>query len=165
MKEKLPKLYAIIAVANRGDRTFYVRRSNKMENYPGVWSLPSVRFDPVQLPDIRNLERVQGYMNRMSVERLGGVPVIARRLLTTGDSADNPISQHVFLYLYEVDLPTPPQLNSDYYVDSAWMTAAEYEGACKGQQCGLCLRLWSDYAWMAGITDRPFIPRTDSDAA
>ena len=77
-----------------------------------------------------------------------------KKHLTSGDDPDSPVGQHVHLHLYEIELTEEPLLNPDYYADSAWLTAEEYEKISSGQPCGLCLRLWSDYAWMAGITDR-----------
>lgn len=165
MSREKPRLYAVIAVAHRDDRTFYVKRSTRMANYPGVWSLLSTQFDPRDLPDVRDLGRVQRYLDVISKERLGGTAIRINRFLTSGDSDDNPIDRHVFLRLYEVELDEEPHLNARYYTDAAWMTAEQYELASAGQGCGLCLRLWSDYAWLAGITDRPFVPRGRIDAA
>jgi len=52
MNSNLPKLFGIIGVPYQGDQTFYVKRSLKMHNYPGVWSLPSIQFEPHDLPDV-----------------------------------------------------------------------------------------------------------------
>jgi hypothetical protein len=158
MGEKLPKLFALIGVAYRGDRTLYVKRSMKMQNYPGVWSLLSIQFDPEILTDVKDLKQVQRHVDRMSDERLGGVPLAAMEMIASGDSDSNPIGKHVFLYLYRLELLKEPRLAADYYTDMKWMTALEYEHASIGQPCGFCMRLWGDYAWLHGITDRPFIP-------
>ena len=158
MANDLPKLFGIIGVAYRGNRTFYVRRSRQMRNYPGVWSLPLIQFDPNELPDSRDLNNVQSYIDQISAERLGGVRIKVKEFLTSGDSDVNPIGRHVYLYLYRIELGRKPRLNPDYYTDMDWMTAEQFERCSIGQSCGLCIRLWSDYAWLKGITDRPFIP-------
>ena len=152
----MEQLHAFIGVWYKNDLTYYVKRSEKMDNYPNVWSLMSIQFDP-----IHDLAPVQLIMEKMSKERLGGVPIHAKELLICGDSANNTFNKHVHLYLYRVefDFDEEPILNPDYYSDSAWLTAEEYEERSAGQPCGLCLRLWSDYAYLAGITDRPFIAK------
>ena len=160
MKPKLPQLHAVIGVRYSRNRTFYVKRSQKMANYPGVWSLPSIQFDHKQTSDPTDLSNVRSLMEKLSRERLGGVPIELRRFLTAGDSAESPVDKHVFLYLYEIELPREPRLNPDYYTEAAWLTAREYEQRSAGEPCGLCLRLWSDYAWMSGITDRPFVAQS-----
>ena len=160
MNRKLPQLHAVIGVRYSGNRTFYVKRSRKMANYPGVWSLPSIQFERKQLPDPTNLFTVRNLMEKLSRERLGGFPIEVRSFLTAGDSAENPVGKHVFLYLYKIEMPREPRLNPDYYTEAAWLTAREYEQRSAGEPCGLCLRLWSDYAWMSGITDRPFVAQS-----
>ena len=159
MNFDLPELHAMIGVWHKDNLTYYVKRSEKMENYPSVWSLLSIQFDPAELSDPADLSKVQGLMERLSKERLGGVPIATEQHLISGDSSDNPFDKHVFLHLYGVELRKEPRFNPDYYTDSAWLTPEEYEDRSANQRCGLCLRLWSDYAWMAGISDRPFVPR------
>ena len=161
MTSTLPALHAVIGVRYRDKVTYYVKRSPRMENYPSVWSLFSIQFEPSALPDPMDLDRIQELMSRMSEQRLGGVSIATKRLLTSGDSTDNPFAKHVFLNLYEVELLEEPRLNPDYYTDAAWLTPEEYEERTVEERCGLCLRLWSDYAWMAGISDRPYVPRME----
>ena len=155
----LPKLFAIIAVAYVGGRTLYVKRSERMENYPGVWSLPSVQFDPGELTGRKDMRRVLTYLRKMSNQRLGGAKISVLDLLTSGSSDVNPISRDVHLFLYRIALEEEPALNPDFYTDMKWMTAAEFEDVSAGQTCGLCVRLWADHAWLLGLTDRPFNPR------
>lgn len=152
-----PPLHAVIGVWHRGDVAYYVRRSEKMENYPGLWSLFSTQFLPEELTDAKDLSAAQRLMERMSYERLYGEPVTVMDHLISGDSDDNPIGRHVYLHLYEIELEKEPRLNLDFYTEGAWLTPGEYEQRTAGLRCGLCLRLWSDYAWLAGISDRPFI--------
>lgn len=154
-----PTLNAVIGVWHKGPVTYYVKRSGKMANYPRVWSLPSIQYAPNELTDPENLECAQSLLYRMSLERLGNVPVRVKKYLISGDSDQNPYGVHVYLHLYRIELLSTPHLNSDYYTDDAWLTAEEYEKRSAGSACGLCLRLWSDYAWLAGITDRPFLTR------
>ena len=162
MSEPLKKLHAVIGVGYKDNLTLYVKRSEKMENYPGVWSLLSIRFDPEELDDPGDLVTVQQLMEKMSRERLNSTPIAVKQHLTSADSAKNPINRHVFLHLYEVELLEEPVLNPDFYADSAWLTPEEYEECSKDAQCGLCLRMWSDYAWLHGIVDRPFAPQVES---
>ena len=159
MSAPSPELHAVIGVRFSGELTYYVKRSDKMVNFPSVWSLPSLQFDPEQLTDPQDLPNVQTLMDALSEERLGGVPVTVKKHLISGDDPDSPIGRHVHLHLYEIELTEEPRLNQDYYTDSAWLTAEEYEEISSGQPCGLCLRLWSDFAWMSSITDRPFVSK------
>ncbi|HDZ73214.1 MAG TPA: hypothetical protein ENH55_10635 [Aurantimonas coralicida] len=158
-------IHAVIGVRRIGGSTFYVRRSNLMQNYPGVWSLFSIQHNPERLPDVRNLAAAQPLFDAMSAERLGAVPVTIRSYLTSGSSDINPMGVDVNLHLYEIEFDEEPLLNPCYYTEAAWLSAEEYEERCADQVCGLCLRLWADYAWIHGYTDRPFIPRTPYEAA
>ncbi|MER9690020.1 MULTISPECIES: hypothetical protein [unclassified Mesorhizobium] len=153
-------IHAVIGVRRSGDATFYVHRSQFMENYPGVWSLFSIQYDPGAIADITDLEAVTPLFEKMSAQRLGGVPIRVKSYLTQGASDQNPMGIDVQLHLYEIELDEEPRLNPRYYTEGAWLTAEDYEERCAKQVCGLCLRLWSDYAWIMGYTDRPFIPHT-----
>lgn len=153
------ELHAVIGVRFANNRTYYVRRSAKMTNFPSVWSLLSIQYDPRWLKDANDLAKVQTLMERMSKERLGGAPIKVKRFLTSGDDPDSPVGRHVHLHLYEIELPEEPQLNPDYYTDAAWLTPEKYEQVSADESCGLCLRLWSDFSWLAGFSDRPFISR------
>ncbi len=152
-------LHAVVGVWHRADETYYVKRSSKMKNYPGVWSLLSIQYRSGDMEDSQDLFSVRRLMARMSRERLGGVPIRVNRHLTSGDSDHNPYNLHVHLHLYDIELEESPVLNPAYYTQGAWLTAEEYQRRSADRECGLCLRLWSDYAWLAGIMDRPFIPR------
>lgn len=149
---------AVIGVRRNGPLTWYVRRSQLMSNYKGVWSLPSIKFDPSTLPDVSDASRVQPLFDAMSHERLGGVPIRVLSHITSGSSDMNPMGVDVTLHLYEIELGRDPVLEPRYYVDQEWMTAERYEDASRGQMCGLCTRLWADHAWLMGWSDRPFIP-------
>ena len=153
------ELHAVIGVWYRGDLAYYVKRSHRMRYYPGVWSLFSMQFEPSELKDPNDLRKVHRIMVKMSNERLGGTLIDVAGFLDSGNSDHNPYGRHVYLHLYEIQLDREPHLNPSYYTDGAWLTAEEYEGRSAGQPCGLCIRLWSDYSWLKGITDRPFIPR------
>jgi hypothetical protein len=158
MKERKEPIHAVIGVRHRGSLTYYVKRSLAMPNYPGVWSLFSFQFNPLELPDPTLVGgAVEGIFCRMSRERLGGVPVGVTRYLTSGASDDNPMGVDVSLHLYEITLPEEPRLNELYYTDGAWLRPDEYENRCADQMCGLCLRLWADYAWLTGLIARPFM--------
>lgn len=148
----MEELHAVIGVWYRDGKTYYVKRSSQMENYPNVWSLLSIQFDP------NSDSKIQELFELMSEERLNGAKLKVKEHLTSGDDPDSPVGQHVHLHLYELELLEEPKLNSKFYTDARWMTPAEYQDASVGQKCGLCLRLWSDYAWLAGLSDRPFVP-------
>ena len=151
-------IHAVVGVWRREDLTYYVKRSGEMENYPGVWSLLSIQFQPLELVDRTDLLKVQEIMEKMSNERLGGTPLSVKGYLDSGNSDHNPYKKHVYLHLYEIFIHRVPTLNPAYYTHGAWLTAEQYEEYSEGQPCGLCMRLWSDYAWLKGITDRPFVP-------
>jgi hypothetical protein len=136
-----------------------------MQNYPDVWSLFSIQFPPASIDDMSDLAHVQPLFDKMSAERCGGAAVKVKSYLTGGSSDQNPMEVDVHLHLYELEFEEEPQLDPRYYTDGAWLSAEEYEDRCAEQVCGLCLRLWSDYAWLMGYTDRPFIPHTPYEAA
>ena len=155
-------IHALIAVWHRGAKTFYVQRSERMANYPLVWSLMSIQFDPNSV-DPFNLVSVQPLMDRMATERLRGTPVRVTRYLSSASCADNPMRRRVFLHLYDVEVEGEPNLNPDFYVDSEWLEPAEYERRSMGATCGLCLRMWSDYCVSHRLTDRRFAPSVHSE--
>src|SRR5687768_11833778 len=80
-------IHAVIGVWHRGARTFYVQRSERMHNYPLVWSLLSIQFDPTRLADPYDLAAVQPLMTRMADERLCGTPVRVTRYLSSANCA------------------------------------------------------------------------------
>ena len=127
MSDVLPKLHAVIGVWLHEGRTFYVQRSEKMINYPLTWSLLSIQFQPEELEDPADLAKVQRLMEKLSLERLGGVPIRAKQYLSSDNSSNNPIERHVFLHMYEIEVLEPPVLNPDYYKDSVWLIPTEYE--------------------------------------
>lgn len=151
-------IHAIIAVWHRGALTFYVKRSAKMQNYPLVWSLMSIQFDPTTV-DPLDLSAVQPMMEEMSAQRLNGAQIRVKRYLSAANCADNPMARRVFLYMYEVELGDEYSLNQDYYVDAEWLEPEEYERRSAGATCGLCMRMWSDYCVRNRLADHPFSPR------
>lgn len=116
--KKVP-ITAVIGVRYEGPRAWYVRRSDRMANYPGVWSLPSIQFAPVELPDVHDLNRVTGHFSRLSQERLGDVGIDVKRHLTSGTSDINPMGVDVTLHLYHIELADDPVLDPAFYVESA----------------------------------------------
>lgn len=132
-----------------------------MQNYPGVWSLLSIQFTPDEI-DPLSIPSVQPLFERMSAERLGGAPIRLLRYLTSGSCAKNPMNRRVVLHLYEVEIDDPIALNPRFYSDDAWLTPDEYEERARGKTCGLCMRLWSDYAVKHGLADRRFAPALES---
>jgi hypothetical protein len=150
-----PSIHAVIGVRRRGPLTWYVRRSLEMANYPGVWTLLSIQFEPRDLPEPERDGAADALFARMSAERLGGAPVRVLGFLASGASDANPMGADVTLHLYEVEFLAEPRLDPRFYTGAAWLDAGEFERLSAGQQCGLCLRLWADYSWMAGQADRP----------
>ena len=94
---------AVIGVRRRGGSTYYVRRSDEMENYPGVWSLFSIQYEPSDLADVRDLDAAQPLFDAMSAQRLGGVPVRISSYQTSGTSDLNPMNVDVTLQLNEIE--------------------------------------------------------------
>lgn len=125
-----------------------------MSNYKGVWSLPSIKYDPAALPGVPNLDAARTLMERLSRDRLGGVPISVLAHLTSGSSGDNPMGVAVTLHLYEVDMHAEPEMNPRFYTEAAWMTPEECKDAMRDQIGGLCTRLWSEYAIRAEARPR-----------
>ncbi len=163
------EIHAVIGVWRDGPRTIYVKRSESMENYPGVWSLLSIQFHPGrELPNQFDMPAVQRVFDRLSNERLNGAPIKVDRYLTSGFCTDNPMQKMVLLHLYEISLADEPKLNPAFYESSASLLPHEYMKRAEGSACGLCLRLWSDYSYRNGLVSARFAPapRTDDfDAA
>ena len=158
MKTLVEQIEAVIGVWYKDGRTFYVKRSDEMENYPNVWSLLSIQFVPEEFPDFTDLAVAQKLMEKMSQERLGGVEVSLGRYLKSARCSDNPMQVPVTLHLYQIELVSEPKLNPRYYVDSAWFTVEEYLDASVDSTCGLCMRMWSDYCYEAGLSNIRFAP-------
>jgi hypothetical protein len=157
-----PWLYAVIGVWTTRNKTFYVHRSQQMENYPNVWSLLSIQFHPEELRDHTDLDSAQRIMERMSTERLNGAGIRVERFLTSAMCGNNPIQKRVLLNMYEIRLEREPTLNSRYYSGHEWMTPEDYVERSKDAACGLCMRMWSDYCVRNGLTDRAFAPALHS---
>ena len=152
METMAGQIEAVIGVWFKNGRTFYVKRSSRMENYPNAWSLLSIQFTPEELPEFTDLDAVQRVMEKMSEERLGGTPVRLVRYLKSTRCSDNPMQVSVTLHLYQIELEREPELNPRYYVDSAWLTAEEYIKTSENATCGLCMRMWSDYCYQSGLS-------------
>ncbi|MBW8038383.1 MAG: hypothetical protein FVQ85_00090 [Planctomycetes bacterium] len=157
------QIEAVIGVWFKNGRTLYVKRSDRMENYPNVWSLLSIQFTPEELPDFTDLEEVQEVMDRMSKERLGEVPVRLIHYLKSARCSDNPMQVPVTLHLYQIELESEPELNPEYYVDCEWFTPEEYTKVSENATCGLCMRMWSDYCYQRGLSKTRFAPRVGQD--
>ena len=156
MESSSNQIEAIIGVWFKDGRTFYVKRSESMENYPGVWSLLSIQFARDELVDFTDLGAVQKVMDRMSEERLGRIPVRLIHYLKSARCSDNPMQVPVTLHLYQIELEREPELNPQYYVDYAWFTPEEYIKASESATCGLCMRMWSDYCYQSGLSETRF---------
>ncbi len=152
------EIHAVIGVWYKEGKTFYVCRSDRMTNYPDVWSLLSIQFDPVTFQEQLNLDYVRSLMERMSRERLGGVGITVLRYLNSAQCSDNPMEKQVILHMYEIELDSVPDLNPDFYCDGAWLTPSEYEERSRGATCGLCLRMWSDYCVRNSLAEHAFAP-------
>lgn len=142
---QMKRLHAVIGVWAKEDKTFYVKRSETMENYPGVWSLFSIQFQASLLPAIPSTKDVGGLFNKMSSERLQGSDLEVKKYLTSSQCKKNPINKHVFLHMYELHFRNTPVLNRKYYSDGIWMTREEYLEESKDMKCGLCVRMWADH--------------------
>jgi len=156
METMVSQIEAVIGVWFKDGRAFYVKRSGRMENYPNTWSLLSIQFTRKELPDFTDLAAVQGAIERMAKERLGGVPVKLVHYLKSARCSDNPMQVPVTLHLYQIELEHEPEINPRYYVDSAWLTPEEYIKASENATCGLCMRMWSDYCYQSGLSKTRF---------
>jgi len=154
---------AVIGVQYKGNETFYVKRSDNMENYPGVWSLLSIQFSPEEIIDFLDLNDIQPLMNKMSEQRLGNVPVNVLQYISSTTCTENPIDAIVNLHLYRIEFEEEPILNPSYYSDSEWMTPEQYLEKRGDALCGSCIRMWSDYCIKTGLTDTCFGPKYESD--
>lgn len=154
---------AIIGVCYNDNKTLYVKRSRKMENYPGVWSLFSMQYDPAVVNDFLDLKSIQLVMSQMSEQRLGGVPVYVRQYLSSTTCTKNPIDAIVKLHLYGIEFEQEPKLNPSYYTESEWMTPEQYLHNRGDALCGSCIRMWSDYCVKTGLTDTCIEPKMEDD--
>ena len=162
METTLRQINAVIGVWFKNGRTFYVKRSSKMENYPNTWSLLSIQFDKEEFPDFTDLETAQNLMTRMAEERLNGAPVKLLNYVKSSRCSDNPMHVPVTLHMYQIEFESEPELNPRYYVDCAWFTPEEYLKATENSTCGLCMRMWSDYCYQTGISNMRFAPTVKS---
>ena len=158
----LVELHAVIGVCYEQERTFYVKRSSTMANYPDVWSLFSIQIDPAGFRP-ESLAMASEYFKKMSDLRLGGVDVAVLGHMRSGSCDKSLKGHHVTLHLYLVRMEEEPKLNPEYYIDGRWMTPEEYSQATATVTCGLCSRLWSDYAVARGYSDRSFAPELDQE--
>ena len=158
MKTSVEQIEAVIGVWYKDGRTFYVRRSDQMENYPNVWSLLSIQFSPEELPDFTDLETAQKLLTKLSQERLGGASIRLKQYLKSARCSDNPMQVPVTLHLYQVELDGEPKLNPRYYTNSEWFTVEDYLAASAEATCGLCMRMWSDYCYESGLSKTRFAP-------
>lgn len=143
---------AVIGVSYRNSsdakrHTYYVKRSMLMENYPNVWSLPSIQHTAHELPDPHDLRAAQKVFTRMSAERFYGAPVAVLRHLVAGSSDENPMGRMVHLNLYQVGYLEEPMLNPCYYTGSAWLVHEQFveRTMLSPLPCGLCTKLWQQY--------------------
>ena len=157
------EINAVIGVCYEGTKTLYVKRSANMENYPGVWSLFSIQFDPDELTDHLDLSNVQRLMSKMSEQRLGNIHTKVKGYISSTVCTENPINSIVKLHLYSIAFEESPLLNPEYYSDMAWLTGDEYLDKRGDRTCGSCMRMWSDYCVKQGIADTPFAPPLDYD--
>ena len=158
METLVEQIEAVIGVWHKDGKTLYVKRSEQMVNYPNAWSLLSIQFTPEEFPDFTDLSAAQKLMEKMSQQRLGGVGVTLNRYLKSARCSDNPMQVPVTLHLYQIELADEPKLNPRYYTDSTWFTVEDYLETSADSTCGLCMRMWSDYCYEAGLSNIRFAP-------
>lgn len=147
---------ALIGVRRNGNKVQYVKRSAKM-TYPNLWTLFSIQYQF----DFNKNDRTQAaaIFQHMSDVRLGGAPVFVGKFLCEGTDYNQDLGEDVSLRLYEIDFPDNPNLlalNPDYYSETRWMTVDEHVKHIEGNICGLCLKLWQDYAYTQGLCSQPY---------
>lgn len=155
-KDTIPTITAVIGVWTRGDRTYYVRRSGTMQNYPGAWSLFSEQYDPAEIdPDDR--ADVNKVFDRMSKRRLGSVGIKVGRLVSARSRYTHALGRSVTLRLFEIELEREPILNPEFYSDAAWLTNDEFRERVTAVPCGMCTRMLSDYRMQRGEISEPLV--------
>ena len=157
-----PTVHAIIGVWHERDgKAYYVKRADTMENYPGVWSLFSERFDPLKY-DWKTPDGVQKILDVMSVRRLGGVPIKMVRLLNSARNMSLP-RMLVALHLFEITLEREPELNDEFYATGAWLTPDEFRERTAKARCGVCTQMWSKWCVKEGLVSAPFVASVPDD--
>ncbi len=147
-------LDAAIGVWTRGKLTYYVRRSEAMGNYPGVWSLFSERFDPDEVDPLDRAD-VQTVFQRMAFRRVGSGSVKVGRFLSARSRYTPKLGCTVKLWMYEIALERDPDLNPDFYSDGAWLTDDDFRQRAEAAPCGMCTLMWSDYLKRLGFITEP----------
>ena len=161
MNTKSP-IYALIGVWSRNGLTYFVRRSQNMENYAGVWSLFSERFDPSTYDPLEK-DEVVAVFDRMSHRRLGGVDVTVGQMLSSRARYTTALGCRVSLWMYEVELANEPKLNPAFYSDSNWLTNDEIRKRVTAAPCGMCTRMLSDYRMRSGEISEPLVTLANED--
>ena len=136
-------ILAFVGVWLRGDKAYFVRRSCRMENHAGQWSLPSVQLLPGVLSSDNVSVAVVEQFRRLSGERFRKSPISVKRFLICGrEYRENiPRPAWVDLRLYEIAFDEEPRLDPEYYVEGRWMTLSEYRVASDPAAAGLCCNL------------------------
>lgn len=145
MDDYVEPIRAFIGAWKKGDKTYYVKRSDKMENYPGVWSLFSMQIPWekfTELPQDRDL--ALDIMQTISNQRLGGLEVTNALWISGAESFRTELGKSVALHLYRVELIGEPKLNPYFYSEGAFLTADEFRSMDK-MPCGTCVRMWSKH--------------------
>lgn len=146
--ENTSPIRAVIGVSFRAPKTFYVKRSDNMENYPGVWSLPSIQYKSEELPDPLDLDAAARVFAKMSAERFASTRVTVHQYLTAGSSDLNPMQRMVELVLYRISFEDEdPYLSKWFYTQGEWLTQREFDlkTVLAPLPCGLCTKLWRQY--------------------
>lgn len=155
----LPCITAVIGVWTRGDQTYYVHRSETMQNYPGAWSLFSEQFNPDEV-DPDDPVQVKRIFERMSERRLGGIHLKVGPIISARSRYNHSLGSSVTLRLFEIELEDEPILNPEFYSEGAWLTNDEFRKRVTAVPCGMCTRMLSDYRMQRGEIDEPLVELT-----
>lgn len=117
-----------------------------------------MQFAPDALPEPRDLARAQAIFAAMVAERFEGTPVRVKEYLRSGASPAPRIGKHVHLHLYAFEADEPLVLDPEFYPQGAWLTFDDFQARAGRAPCGLCTRLYSEYAVEQGLCEVPFAP-------
>lgn len=135
---------------NAGTKVLWVRRSSKMNNYPGIWTLFSQQYSPEEILGAKDLAGAKEVFNRMASERLLGAPITIEAYLDQTSGFSDDLKREVHLMLYKIEFPWGLKLNEDYYTYAQWLTWDEHFKYHKQPSCGMCTRLFQDWSYLKG---------------
>lgn len=140
---------------NAGVKVLWVRRSSKMTNYPLLWTLFSQQYSPDDIYGKGDITGCNEVFRRMSRERLEGSPIKVERFLDETEGYSEDLKCYVHLMLWKISFPFGVRLNPDYYIGAEWLTWKEHFRWHGRSKCGMCTRLFQDWAYLHNLCPWP----------